>query len=64
MVYTPDGDHYMEELAVSNNDIRAVRAMERPGVVPTGVPAQSVYGFAEVPAGDKLQQLLRDGAVM
>eukprot|EP00969_Alexandrium_andersonii_P069156 3050915-Alexandrium_andersonii.AAC.1 len=62
MVYTPDGDHYLEELTVASEDIAEVRAIDRSGATPLGLNPQLIYRFREVPAGPALRQLLRDGA--
>ena len=44
-VLTPDGDVYIEEMAVTNSDLRSFRLRPAPGVLPPGVLAAQVYGL-------------------
>eukprot|EP00969_Alexandrium_andersonii_P203165 8977579-Alexandrium_andersonii.AAC.1 len=43
MVFTPDGDHYLEELTVASEDIAEVRAIDRSGATPLGLNPQLIY---------------------
>ena len=44
-VLTPDGDVYIEEMSVSNADLRSFRLRPAPGVLPPGVNPATVYSL-------------------
>ena len=54
VIYTPDGDMYVESFAASNADIADFRLGTPPGELPPGVPAGQAYRFAARPAGEQL----------
>ena len=45
VVLTPDADVYVEEMSVSNGDLRSFRLRPAPGVLPPGVNPAQVYGL-------------------
>lgn len=46
-ILTPDGDVYIEEMSVSNSDLRSFRLRPAPGVLPPGVNAAQLYALPQ-----------------
>ena len=61
---TPDGDHYVEQCTMANEDLAGIRWLAHQGEVPEGVAHDRVYQFRDaIPAGRRAR-MLRDGALM
>lgn len=43
VVATPDKDVFAEELGLMNRDLRGIRVMARPGIIPAGINAAETY---------------------
>jgi hypothetical protein len=63
-VLTPDGDKFLEELTPNNDDLTDVILTPGHGYTPPGVDVDSIYRFREIPIGQVLEALYRDGAFM
>lgn len=51
-IVTPDRDVYIEEMAVTNSELRSFRLRPGPGVLPPGVNAADVYALPAFSAAD------------
>ena len=63
-VFTPDGDHYVEELSFACADVADLKYLERSGATPAGVNPAHIYRFRVTPNAAERRQLCRDGALM
>ena len=55
MIVTPDFDFYPEQLSANNGDLDGFRVQGAGGVLPVGVQAFLVYGFAAMTGADRAQ---------
>ena len=60
IIYTPDGDLYLEDFAAQNNDIDEVKFGALDNSLPRGVPAGEVYRFAQLPDAKEMRPLQQE----
>eukprot|EP00974_Lingulodinium_polyedra_P070977 6869773-Lingulodinium_polyedra.AAC.1 len=63
-VLTPDGDHYVEQLALINEDLADIRFIAGSGDTPVGLDPARIYRFQQVPSPAERRALQRDGQLM
>ena len=60
VILTPDHDIYTEKLHISNTDIVGITPGDAAGVIPAGLAAANIYGFAPLTAA-QLAQFMQEG---